>query len=129
MRRRLSYGTLVVLPLVLGGCAATFDATRVGVPVTLASSSTAPTAGTPFKVTSHPTYALFGLAAFTRPQLDKALTQQLIGAKAITNVRVTMKSRWIDVLVTGLTFGLIVPRTMVVEGTVVADSATAVPTP
>lgn len=116
---------LLAVPMALGACATTIDATRVGVPVTLAAPTAATAAGTPFKITRHPTYGLFGLTAISEPSLDRVLATQLVGAKEIRNVRVKVKSRWIDVLVTGLTLGLIVPRTMIVEGTVLTDSTAA----
>ena len=37
----------------LSGCSMTFDATRLGVPVTMASSAAAPAQGDHFKLTSH----------------------------------------------------------------------------
>ena len=112
--------------LLLGGCAQTFDATRIGVPVTMASA--APTAGgTKFRVSQHATYAFWGLSTVTSPALDRVLKRQLVGASAIRDLKVTTKSRWPDILFTVLTAGLIVPRTVEVQGVVVGDSTAVAP--
>ena len=37
----------------------------------------------------------------------------------IANLKITTRSRWSDMLITGLTLGLLVPRTVVYEGVVV----------
>lgn len=124
MRRRLA-AVLLLAPL--AACALTLDASRTGVPVTLASAGAAPATGTRFAITKHATYGLWGLATLSEPSLDRVLKTQLVGAKEIRDVRVRVKSRWSDVLISVLTAGLIVPRTVTVEGTVVADSTLAVP--
>lgn len=104
----------------------TLDARNVGVPVTLASPATAPTTGAHFTVTKRAVYAFWGLAPLTTPKLEKILAGQLIGARAITDVKIKVRSKWSDVLITVLTGGIFVPRAVTVEGTVVADSAAVV---
>ena len=102
----------------LGGCAQTFDATRLGVPVTLAAPAAQPVEGSNFRVTSHAVYALWGLAKLKEPSLRKALAAQLAGGSGITNLKIKVRSRWTDVLVSVLTAGLIVPRAVTYEGIV-----------
>jgi hypothetical protein len=101
------------------GCANTFDATKLGVPATLASSATKPTEGTPFSVTSRAVYGLWGAVKFSEPSIRKALAAQLAGGTGIADVRIKVRSKFTDILVTGLTLGLIVPRAVTVEGVVV----------
>jgi hypothetical protein len=108
----------LMLLLSLGGCAETFDATALGVPVTLASPAGQQVEGTRFRVTSHAMYAFWGLARIKEPSLRKALAAQLTGGSGITNLRIKVRSRWTDVLVTALTAGLIVPRAVTYEGVV-----------
>ena len=62
-----------------GGCAQTFDATTLGVPVTLASAAETPAEGSHFRLTSHAVYGLWGLAKLKQPSLRKALAAQLAG--------------------------------------------------
>lgn len=111
--------------LASAGCAYHMDARGVGVPVTLAEQPGQKLAGQAFKVSGHATYAFWGIATLSEPSLKKILAAQLLGAKAVTDVRVKIRSRWGDLLLTALTGGLIVPRTVTVEGTVVGDSTAA----
>jgi hypothetical protein len=74
--------------------------------------------GTRFRVTSHAVFGLWGLAKLKEPSLRKALAAQLGGANGIGNLRIRVRSRWTDVLVTALTAGLLVPRAVTFEGVV-----------
>ncbi len=110
---------LPVLVLLAGGCANTFDATRLGVTTTLASSAAAPVEGTRFSVTSRAIYGLWGVVKFSEPSIRKTLASQLVGGKEIADVRIKVRSKFSDVLITALTLGLVVPRAVTVEGVVV----------
>lgn len=118
---------LAALPLLTGACATSFDATKVGVPVTLAGQNAQPTPGAAFQVRKSAVYGLWGLATLGAPSLDRLLATQLVGARQIADVKVKVRSRWSDVLFTVLTAGLIVPRTVEVQGVVVSDSAATPP--
>ncbi len=107
-----------VLALLLGGCAQTFDATTLGVPVTLASRAGAAPTGARFSITSHAVYGLWGALRLKEPSLRKALASQLAGGVAIADVRIRVRSRWSDVLFTALTLGLVVPRSVTFQGVV-----------
>jgi hypothetical protein len=102
----------------LSGCAETFDATTLGVPATLAAPAGQPPRGARFRVTSRAVYGLWGLATIKQPSLRKALAAQLAGGSGIANVKIKVRSRWSDVLITALTAGLIVPRAVTFEGVV-----------
>lgn len=108
----------VLLCVSVGGCAQTFDATMLGVPVTLASAAETPAEGSHFRVTSHAVYGLWGLAKLKEPSLRKALAAQLAGGSGIADLKIKVRSRFIDVLVTALTGGLVVPRSVTFEGVV-----------
>jgi hypothetical protein len=115
--------SLLVLPALLllasiGGCAETFDATALGVPVTLGSPAGQQPEGARFRVTSHAVYGFWGLARIKDPSLRKALAAQLVGGSGIADLKIKVRSRWSDVLVTALTAGLIVPRAVTYEGIV-----------
>ncbi|HEV8453352.1 MAG TPA: hypothetical protein VGQ24_00595 [Gemmatimonadales bacterium] len=102
----------------LPGCATTFDARTLGVPVTLASPAGQPPEGSRFSVTSHAVYALWGLAKLKEPSLRKALAAQIAGGTGVADLKIKVRSRWSDVLITALTAGLIVPRAVTFEGVV-----------
>jgi hypothetical protein len=102
----------------LTGCAQTFDARNLGVPVTMATAAGQPAEGTRFRVTSHAVFGLWGLARIKDPSLRKALAAQLAGGSSIADLRIRVRSRWTDILVTALTAGLIVPRAVTYEGVV-----------
>jgi hypothetical protein len=124
VRRSRAALSIAIFPalLVLGmltGCSETFDAARLGVPITMAESANQPLQGTRFKVRSHALFALWGVAKMKEPSLRKALAAQLAGGSAVGELRITVHSRIPDVLVTVLTAGLLVPRSVTFEGLVV----------
>jgi hypothetical protein len=110
---------LVVVSGLLSACSLTFDASSLGVPVTMASAANAPAQGASFKVSSHATYAFWGVVKLSEPSLRKALATQLVGAGGVADLRIRLHSRFPDFLVTVLTLGLIIPRTVTFEGIVV----------
>jgi hypothetical protein len=107
------------LALTVGGCALSFDATELGVPATLAESAQAPPQGTPFKVTKHPVFLLWGLTAVSRPNIEDVLAGQTGTGARIANLRINVRTRFPDLLITVLTFGVIAPRSVTLEGVVV----------
>jgi hypothetical protein len=102
----------------LGGCAQTFDATTLGVPVTMARPAGQTVEGARFRVTSRALFAFWGALQIKEPSLRKALAAQLAGGSGVSNLRIKVHSRWSDVLVTALTLGVIVPRAVTFEGVV-----------
>lgn len=115
--RRLAISLFLVFAIT--GCSMTFDATRLGVPATMASAAGAPAEGQSFSVTSRAVYAFWGLAKLSEPSLQKALAAQLVGGKQVADVRIKVRSKLSDIIITGLTLGLIVPRAVTIEGVVV----------
>jgi hypothetical protein len=63
-------------------------------------------------------FALWGLAKLKEPSLQKALAAQLAGGGGIADLKIKVRSRFSDVLITALTGGLIVPRSVTFEGVV-----------
>jgi hypothetical protein len=109
---------VVALLLLSGACAQTFDAATLGVPVTMANAAGDAPQGERFSVNSSSVFAMWGLLKISSPSLQKALAQQLVGGKGVTNLKIRVRSRWSDLLITGLTLGLVVPRTVTFEGVV-----------
>lgn len=108
----------LALTLALGGCAQTFDATTLGVPASLASAAGQPAQGDRFRVSSKAVFGVWGLVRFKEPSLRKALAAQLGGGSGVADVKIRVRSRWSDLLVTLLTAGIIVPRSVTFEGVV-----------
>ncbi|MEP7326391.1 MAG: hypothetical protein ABI836_10620 [Gemmatimonadota bacterium] len=127
MRLALRAGRATALPafaflaltLSLSGCATTIDATSLGVPATLASAAEHHPDGDAFHVSTHAVYGLWGLAQLKSPSVRKILAGQLVGNNSLSEVKIRVRSRWSDVLISALTLGLVVPRTVTVEGVVV----------
>jgi hypothetical protein len=117
-RSRVTRASVFALALALSGCALTLDATHLGVPVSLASPAQGPDSGTAFSVTKHSIYLLVGLVQVSQPNLEDVLAGQVGTGARIANLRVKVRSRWSDLLVTGLTLGLVVPRSVTFEGVV-----------
>ena len=122
----LRYAALVLTLLSATACAQTFDATTLGVPVTMAAPAGEQVQGEPFKVSQSSVFAFWGLLTLTTPKLDKALATQLVGGRAVTNVKMKIHSKWSDLLITGLTLGVVIPRTVTFEGVVTGGNP---PTP
>ena len=114
----LAIGIALAVLTPLTGCAETFDATTLGVPATLAAAAGQTSQGARFRVTSRAVYGLWGLARIKQPSLRKALAAQLGGGSGIADLKIKVRSRWSDVLITALTAGLIVPRAVTFEGVV-----------
>jgi hypothetical protein len=114
-RRAASYLLCLVL---LSSCAQTFDASPLGVPATLASPAGQPPQGDRFAVSGKAVYGLWGILSLRQPSLQKALAAQLGGGSGVANVRIRVRSRWSDLLVSALTLGLVVPRSVTFEGVV-----------
>jgi hypothetical protein len=85
----------------------------------MASEAAAPAEGASFELTSHAVYGFWGLFKFSEPSLRKALATQLVGGSSVADLRIRVRSRFADLLITGLTLGLIVPRSVTFEGVVV----------
>jgi hypothetical protein len=120
--------------LALGACAQTFDATSLGVPATLASDAAAPAQGIHFQVRATQVWFGWGLLSVNEPTLKDALASQLIGGRSVADVKIKTRSRFLNILVTVLTGGLLVPRTVEFDGVIVGDATApatpaAVPTP
>ena len=120
---RISFQVPIAVALLLsttflGACAQTFDATTLGVPATLASAAAKPAPGDRFTLTSRAVFGLWGIARLKQPSLRKALAGQLAGGSALADVKIRVRSRFSDLLITLLTAGLIVPRSVTFEGVV-----------
>jgi len=103
----------------LTGCALSFDSTKLGVPVSLAGAAPAPASGTPFRVTKHPVFVFWGLITAAPPSLEDVLAGQVGTGARIADLRIKVRARWSDLLITGLTGGLFSPRSVTFEGVVV----------
>lgn len=117
--RRVIRAGVVAAVLATAACSYTLDATGLGVPATLAERGNAQPQGTPFSVTKHPIYLLWGAVTAGGLNLEDALAGQVTPNSALANVRVKVRSTMFDVLVSALTIGLITPRTVTIEGMVV----------
>jgi len=117
-RHHHSSGLLAALLLALGapGCAMTFDSTSLGVPAAMAAAASQPVVGDTFKVTDHALYAVWGLIPLRRPSLLATLEAQVAGGRAVQNLRIRIRRRWPDLLVTTLSAGLLNPVSVTFEG-------------
>jgi hypothetical protein len=107
--------------LLVAGCSTTIDATSLGVPITLSSAAGQRPAGERFKIGTHAVFGLWGMASLKKPAVDKILASQLVGRNALADVRVRVHSSWSDVLITVLTGGIVVPRSVTIEGVAVSQ--------
>ncbi len=127
---RIGFARLIApgfLTLFLAGCAQTFDAARLGVPVTMASAAATPPDGDKFVLHTHATYAFWGMITISQPSLRKALASQVGDGTAVNNLQIKVYSGFTDVLFTILTAGLVVPRTVRFEGVISGAAKPLVP--
>lgn len=115
-RQSLPASALCLLVLLLAGCSTTIDATTLGVPASLSSTAGQRPTGERFSVGTHAVFGFWGLASLKKPAVDKILASQLVGKTGLADVRIKIRSSWSDVLITVLTAGLVVPRSVTVEG-------------
>jgi hypothetical protein len=115
---RRSLPILLVLALATG-CVERFNAVQLGVPITMGSPAGTPAEGERFRVNQSSIHVLWGFGTLTHASLERALASQLLGGQGVTDVRITVRSRWSDLLISGLTLGLVVPRTVTFEGVIV----------
>jgi hypothetical protein len=116
-RSRRALPALLTVSLLVG-CAHTFDATTLGVPVSVSSPAGQEPQGDRFSVGGKAVFGFWGVLKFKEPSLRKVLAAQLAGGSGVTDLKIRVRSRWSDVLITGLTLGLIVPRSVRFEGVV-----------
>ena len=115
---------LALLLLGTGACAQTFDATNLGVPVTMASDAGLVPQGTNFKVESKALWFAWGVFPISNPSLQKTLAAELVGGRSVANLRIKTRTRFIDGLVTLATLGVLAPRSVTFEGTIVGAPPT-----
>lgn len=121
MLGRRALGMMLLL-LAGAGCTEQFDATQLGVPVVMGVEAGQQRAqGNHFVVQATSVHAIWGIFTLSPASMQKALASQVMAGKAVSSVTIKVKSKFTDILVTGLTLGLIVPRTVVFSG-VVTDS-------
>ena len=123
MNRLFACGAAAALGLAAGGCALTFDSTRLGVPVTMAGPAQVAPAGTPFQVTRHPVFVVWGAFTVSPPGLEDVIAGQVGAGAGVANLRIRVRARWSDLLITTLTAGLFSPRTVTFEGVVLPPPA------
>jgi hypothetical protein len=99
----------------------TFDARSLGANVTVAQPPGATPCTAEFRRSQKAIYLAWGLVRATAPSLEKALAGQVTGAQSVANLQVHVRSRFTDILITGLTAGLVVPRSVTFEGCVVGQ--------
>jgi hypothetical protein len=93
----------------------------------MAESARTPVQGTPFHVTRHPVFLLWGVIGVSRPNAEDVLAGQVGTGSRVANLRIKVRSRWPDLLVTALTLGVVTPRSVTFEGVVVPGTAAAAP--
>ncbi len=120
---------IVVVSMVgtLAGCAVSFDAGTLGVKVSMAEPAGQRPEGTEFKVNKKAVFLFLGLLRGSSPSLEGVLAGQLLDAGEVRDLQIKVRSRFVDILVTILTAGLIVPRSVTFHGYVVPADSGSVP--
>lgn len=120
-RSRMVPMLATALVLLTSGCVEQFDATRLGVPATMSSPAGEPLQGDSFRLTTKSLHLLWGVLPVSQSSLQRALASQAIDAPIITGVKIRVSSRWSDLLISALTLGVVVPRTVTYEGVAVRN--------
>ena len=115
---------LAALVFATTGCAQSFDATTLGVPVTMASDGVQSPEGTAFKVESKALWFMWGIVPIANPSLQKTLASELVGGRSVANLKIQTHTSLLDGLVTLATVGLLTPRSVTYEGVIVGAPPT-----
>ena len=75
-----------------------------------------PPQGTEFEVGQKVVFLFFGMLRASTPSLENALAGQLLDADEVQNLDIRVRSRFADILVSVLTLGLIIPRSVTYHG-------------
>ena len=119
MSRILRTSVLAALVLAASGCAQTFDATSLGVPVTMASDAGLVPQGTAFKVQATALWFAWGTIPVSTPDLRKTLSAELVGGRSVANLKIKTGSSLMNAIITVGTLGIFAPRTITFEGVIV----------
>jgi hypothetical protein len=119
LSRSLIRSLLAALVFATAGCAQSFDATSVGVPVTMASDVGQVPEGTAFKVEATALWFMWGMVPISNPSLQKTLAAELVGGRSVANLKIRTHTGLLDGLVTIATLGLLTPRSVTYEGVIV----------
>jgi hypothetical protein len=118
--RILVAAALLALPAT--GCALTFDATTLGVPVSMASAASQPAVGDTFHVRSTAVYLFWGALEAHQPSLENTLESQLGPGRAVRDLRIHVSHRLSDLFFTVVTAGIVAPVSVTFDGIVAAPS-------
>ncbi len=121
LRTRALTATLVAA-MVFSGCAMTIDSRSLGVETTLASDARDPAIGEKFKVEKKAVFMFWGLTQPGKASLNSVLGGQVQGEQKIADLRIKVRSKFIDVFFTIITLGLVVPRSVTYEGVIVTGT-------
>lgn len=118
---RLPLLLVALVAITTAGCVEKFDATSLGVPATMAAPAGEPLQGDAFTLRSRSLHMFWGILPVSQSSLQRALASQVIDAPIITGVKIRVSSRWSDLLISALTLGVVVPRTVTYEGVAVRN--------
>jgi hypothetical protein len=110
---------LVSLLVLSSACSVTFDSGTLGVAATVSEPAGAPAQGTPFRVTQKAVFLILGTIPANRPSLERALASQMLDADSVADLKIHVGSRFTDILISALTVGLIIPRSVTYEGVII----------
>lgn len=123
MSSRLVRAAGAALLFSVAGCALTLDSTRLGVPATLADAAATPPVGAAFSITKHPVFVGWGAFTVSPPNLEDVLAGQTGPGAGIAQLKIRVRARWTDLLVTALTLGFVSPRSVTFDGIVLPPTA------
>jgi len=103
----------------LSACSVTFDAATLGVKASVSEPAGPVPEGTRFEVNKKAVFLLFGMLRVSNPSLENVLAGQLVDGREVQQLSINVRSRFADLLVTVLTLGVIVPRSVTYKGLVV----------
>ena len=106
----------------LNACAISFNANTLGVKASMSEPAGQALQGTEFEVSKKAVFLFFGILPVSNPSLENVLAGQLVDGSEVRNLRVKVRSRFADILITALTVGLVVPKSVTYNGVVVSDN-------
>lgn len=120
--RTFRAASVALLVSVNASCSLHFNAQTLGIQASVAEPAGNPVQGEQFEVSRKAVFLLWGILPVAKPSLENALAGQLIDGDEVAGLRVHVRSRFSDLLVTALTLGVIVPRSVTFSGKVVKNN-------
>lgn len=116
MRKVLLAITTLAVIIAVAGCATLPMESNLKKPVSMTTIENNPTRTKEFFAEGRAIWLFWGLIDLSLPAFDEVIGPEIADHAGVQNLKITTQSTFIDVVVTGLTDGIVTMRTVTIEG-------------